>query len=415
MPHDLDLPPRIPVSNEGWLVGIFGIPESRNVSEFWCWRLHPAWGVDPTHGGYFPAPNFSNQEAGGWLHILASGVPRKSWPFCLEVCGSIDIWYTPKNERLEAKNWWFGSMFCLFRLGPCLGFSRLFSGVYINSFKEGVQVSKEYGYRKCFGNGEGSRKFLLHRAFIQVRCKHFTPLKITMLHLKLTQSSEPNHHWVGNVNFPRCSWFAHLLIKLGVHFHSWLYFLLRLVSVSSALALVSNLGRCFLVASTLGCLGRWVVMSSGWGGWFLVKQGRLVQIWNSPIWYQNFNEFQCPIGNWGLSGWCKEKNSHILKDWMQKAWSFYRFAVALDGEIYAKIWMWRLRYQRTPWVVWRVIFDPKALFLSPKECFDGDFCRQHEGPWYAFVRDWSIRRFSNSMTKSYQIQMKSLLASCAWR
>lgn len=174
-------------------------------------------------------------------------------------------------------------MFCLFRLGSCLGFSRLFSGVYINSFEEGVQVSKEYGYRKCFGNGEASRKFLLHRAFIQVRCKHFTPLKITMLHLKLTQSSEPNHHWVGNVNFPRCSWFAHLLIKLGVHFHSWLYFLLRLVSVSSALALVSNLGRCFLVASTLGCLGRWVVMSSGWGGWFLVKQGRLVQIWNSPM------------------------------------------------------------------------------------------------------------------------------------
>ena len=33
-------------------------------------------------------------------------------------------------------------MFCLFRLGPCLGFSRLFSGVYINSFEEGVQVSK---------------------------------------------------------------------------------------------------------------------------------------------------------------------------------------------------------------------------------------------------------------------------------
>lgn len=38
----------------------------------------------------------------------------------------------------------------------------------------------------------------------------------------------------------------------------------------------------------------------------------------------------------------KKKNSHILKDWMQKAWSFYRFAVALDGEIYANIWMWRL-------------------------------------------------------------------------
>ena len=43
--------------------------------------------------------------------------------------------------------------------------------------------------------------------------------------------------------------------------------LLRLVSVSSALALVSNLGRCFLVASTLGCRDcrcRWVML--GWMG-----------------------------------------------------------------------------------------------------------------------------------------------------